>query len=436
MRAPPWPRTQRARALGGIVALALVASGVQVYRAHNVRVPLLSAAVVVGDHGRLFPLEPADRTRLFPGTRVLQRPELAGAAAEQTRWLNAGRVPGAGGPYADMVRTALVDLRTLTLPSGASLAGWPQAWRYVWPRDAAFVAVALARTGHADDAVGVLRYLQTLQATDGSFQARYLPDGSGRPPDGRGEESDGPGWALWAAEQVVLAVPSRARPSVAASLRQLVTRSVDRILDLTAGPAVLPPPSLDYWEVKDERLSLGTAAPMALGLRGAAALTALLGADPTVVRARDAPLDGAIARTFGPGGYPRYAGEDEADASVTFLLPPFASACPAPVLAAWRAARTSLRRPGGGLAPGAGWKDDGISWTAETALFALTAATTGDRRAAREYLTWLDGHRTDRGALPEKVLSNGEPAGPAPLAWSAALVVLAVDALGQPVACS
>jgi hypothetical protein len=120
---------------------------------------------------------------------------------------------------------------------------------------------------------------------------------------------------------------------------------------------------------------------------------------------------------------------------VTFLLPPFGSACPGPVLSAWRTARASLRRPGGGLAPGAGWKDDGISWTAETALFALTAATTGDRSAAQGYLTWLDGHRTDRGALPEKVLSNGEPAGPAPLAWSAALVVLAVDALEQPVAC-
>jgi GH15 family glucan-1,4-alpha-glucosidase len=334
-----------------------------------------------------------------------------------------------------MVRTALLDLRTLTLPNGASLAGWPQAWRYVWPRDAAFVAVALAHTGHADDAVGVLRYLQTVQAADGSFQARYLPDGSGRAPDGRGEESDGPGWALWGAEQVVLALPAGSRSAAAASLRQLVTRSADRILDLTAGPSALPPPSLDYWEVADERLSLGTAAPMALGLRSAATLTRLLGADPSAVTARAAALGRAVTRTFGPGGYPRYAGEDDADASVTFLLPPFGSACPGPVLAAWRAARASLRRPGGGLAPGAGWKDDGISWTAETALFALTAATTGDRSAAQGYLTWLDGHRTDRGALPEKVLSNGEPAGPAPLAWSAALVVLAVDALEQPVAC-
>jgi GH15 family glucan-1,4-alpha-glucosidase len=387
---------------------------------------------VISDEGLLLPLGPSDPAALFPGTRVLQRPELADAARQQARWLHAGRVPGLRGPYEDMVRKALLDLRTLTLPGGASLAGWPQAWRYVWPRDAGFVAVALARTGHPDDALGVLRYLQSVQAADGSFQARYLPDGSGRAPDGRGEESDGPAWALWAAEQVVLALPAQSRSSVAASLRPLVTRSSQRILDLTEGSSALPPPSLDYWEVKDERLSLGTAAPMAVGLRSAATLTGLLGGDPEVVTARAAALERAIELTFGPGGYPRYAGDDRADASVTFLLPPFRAGCAAPVLDAWRAARDSLRRPAGGLAPGAGWKNDGISWTAETALFALTAATRGDRNGAQRYLTWLDRHRTGRGALPEKVLSNGDPAGPAPLAWTAALVVLSVDALGQP----
>ena len=34
-----------------------------------------------------------------------------------------------------------------------------------------------------------LRFLQAVQAPDGSFQARYLLDGSG-PPDGRGGQDD------------------------------------------------------------------------------------------------------------------------------------------------------------------------------------------------------------------------------------------------------
>jgi GH15 family glucan-1,4-alpha-glucosidase len=39
-------------------------------------------------------------------------------------------------------------------------------------------------------------------------------------------------------------------------------------------------------------------------------------------------------------------------------------------------------------------------------------------------MDWLDAHRTRWGSLPEKVLADGAPAGPAPLAWTAALVVL------------
>jgi hypothetical protein len=96
---------------------------------------------------------------------------------------------------------------------------------------------------------------------------------------------------------------------------------------------------------------------------------------------------------------------------------------------AWTAAQSELRRPAGGLAPGAGWRADGISWTPETALFALTAAHLGRGDVAAHWLDWLDAHRTDAGALPEKVLADGSPASVAPLAWTAALVVLTVAEL-------
>jgi GH15 family glucan-1,4-alpha-glucosidase len=44
-------------------------------------------------------------------------------------------------------------------------------------------------------------------------------------------------------------------------------------------------------------------------------------------------------------------------------------------------------------------------------------------------LRWLDEHRTREGSLPEKVLSNGTPAAVAPLAWTAATVLIALDEL-------
>jgi hypothetical protein len=425
-----WP-SWRVRAAAAALAVAVVCGGAQLHRSQNVRVPLLASAVVIGVDGERLALTAGDVTLVVPGTRVLGVPELAATATEQARWLRSGRVPGADGRFADMTGTALLDLHTLTLPGGAAIAGWPQAWRYVWPRDASFVAVALARTGHRGDAVAVLQYLQRMQAADGALQARYLPDGSGRPPDGRGEQTDGLGWVLWASEQVVLTAPAGERAGLAASLRPLVTRSLARILTLTSGRTVLPPPSPDYWEVRDVRLSLGTVAPLALGLRSAPSLLALLGLPDADVVARAAALELALHRAFAPGRYPRYLDDAAPDASLAFLLPPFTEHCRPDVHDAWRGARDAMRRPAGGLAPGAGWKNDGISWTPETALFALTAAATGDRAAAEQYLTWLDRHRTGHGALPEKVLSNGDPAGPAPLSWTAALVVLTVDALDQ-----
>ncbi len=107
----------------------------------------------------------------LPGSRVLDPGPDAGAAtagaerlaAASRAWLAAGTVPGAGGPYEDMAQGALLDLRTLLLDDGAAVAAWSPRWRYVWPRDASFVAVALARTGHAADALAVLGFLQRVQ---------------------------------------------------------------------------------------------------------------------------------------------------------------------------------------------------------------------------------------------------------------------------------
>src|SRR5512135_2992162 len=73
-------------------------------------------------------------------------------ASRHERWLAEGAVPGERTRFAPMVSRALVDLRSLTADNGAALAGASSAWRYVWPRDASFVAAALAAAGHQADA--------------------------------------------------------------------------------------------------------------------------------------------------------------------------------------------------------------------------------------------------------------------------------------------
>jgi hypothetical protein len=191
---------------------------------------------------------------------------------------------------------------------------------------------------------------------------------------------------------------------------------------------------MDYWEVPERSLTLGTVAPMLAGLEASVGVYRDVG---QLVRAQRLAVAAIHLRTrveaaFGARGYPRHVDGDQVDAALTFVLPPFQ---PIPLQgtdAVWARALDAMRRPGGGLAPGEGWKEDGISWTPETALFALSAASTGRPDEARRWLSWLAAHRTPSGSLPEKVLSNGDPAAVAPLTWTAALVVLAVDELDRP----
>ena len=383
----------------------------------------------------------------------------------QDLWLAAGDLPGPA-RYADLAEQALRDLDALVLPGGAAVAGLTEGWHYVWPRDASFAAAALAATGHADDAYEVLRHLQALQRDDDPdpvFQARYLPDGSGEVPDDRGPQLDGSGWVLWAvarwydaasaSEAVGRAGSSGSSPGdpkghpradatgatratrgvadadlLLARLRPLVVRCIAAIR-ANVGPDGLPAVFPDYWEVREEEPTLGTAAALLLGLRAVGPVLDRIGEAPVddLVEA----LDGAVTAEFGPT-YGRHPGRGDHDTSVAFLMPPFAVATPQ-VQSAWSAAAESMGRPAGGLAPGSGWRQDGVSWTPTTAMFALTAAASGERVQALGWLDWLDAHRTDLGALPEKVLWDGSPSAVAPLAWTCALVLLTLDVLDDPV---
>ncbi len=444
-RTVPQGRPRNGLRLRGWVVLLLVMAllagavtgGVLWHRAHHVHRKLLSAAAGLGDGDRLVNVpQGSDPSVFVSGSRIVHDSRGAlGRARAQQRWLESGTVPGVSVPqFRSMITDALLDIRTLTARTGASVASGPSIWHYVWPRDAAFSAAALSVSGHVDDAETILSWLQRLPAPDGLFQARYLPDGSG-PPDQRGVQTDGTGWILWAIDVTVQHATPPQRQVLLDRLGPLISRTKTAALQLTSAPDALPPAAQDYWEVTDPRLSLGTAAPIALGLESAARLERLRGASRSAAQlaSRAAAVRASITREFGAAGYPRYRGGQHRDASLVFLLPPFTSDTDPAVLNAWGQARSGMARPGGGLAPGAGWRNDGISWTPETALAALAAAGTGDQAEAVRRLNWLDVHRTELGALPEKVLSDGEAAGPAPLGWTAAIVVLAAYQLDQPV---
>ncbi len=394
------------------------------------RISLYLDGIAVDDHGRLVAIPVGSGATYLEGTRVVDQGATTRAAADRA-WLASARIPGTQGPYADLVEGALLDLRALTGDDGALIAANSRRWRYVWPRDASFGAAALAVAGHPDDARRILVHLQGLQAASGAFEARYLPDGSGATPDDRRAQSDGAGWALWAIGVLLDNLPERKRAVVAAELRPLVDAANEHIAEQTTTRNGLPLPSSDYWETSTDVLTLGTAAPLLAGLESAVGIYGALGQVRDARRARlDADhLRAAVTEHFGRDGYPRHLHGRQSDAATAFLLPPFQPSALDGAPAAWAASIGPMLRPAGGLAPGASWRDDGVSWTPQTALYALAAASTGDLGRAEGWLTWLDEHRTASGALPEKVLADGSPAAVAPLAWTAALVILAVDAM-------
>ena len=443
---------------------------------------LLSGGLVVGGGGVLYPLAPGDTVAYVPGTRLPRAPEPWGLTTSQQSALarqalarrQAARLPQ--GRWADLADGALTDLLALTgpalmpgpmipagpadpsaepsagstppstptsaggagregrdsrealppgaevFPPGAVVAAPMSIWRYVWPRDAAFAAAALSAVNLADEALGVLGNLASWQRADGGFEARYTS--SGRVPDARPAQADGAGWFLWAAGRLLAdGVP-------AADLRDRLgtplARSASRLLRITDTPSHLPAASPDYWEVAETVLTLGTAAPVLLGLEAATALTragADLGTPAQALADRVAAVRSAMECNFAPA-WGRHLRCDDVDAAIALVLPPFTR----PLAGARTVRQTAaarMRRPAGGLAPGSRWRDDGVSWTPETALMAWSALSLGMEEEGARLLSWLEAHRTAVGALPEKVLADGAPAGPAPLAWTCALILLA-----------
>ena len=432
--------------------------------------------------GGLYPLAPDDTVAYVPGTRLPRAPEPWGLTTSQQSALarqalarrQAARLPQ--GRWADLADGALTDLLALTgpalmpgpmvpagpadpsaepsagstppptptsaggagregrdsrealppgaevFPPGAVVAAPMSIWRYVWPRDAAFAAAAFSAVNLADEALGVLGNLASWQRADGGFEARYTS--SGRVPDNRPAQADGAGWFLWAAGRLLAdGVP-------AADLRDRLgaplARAASRLLGITDTPSRLPAASHDYWEVAETVLTLGTAAPVLLGLEAATALARAgidLGGPAQALAERVTAVRSAMERNFAPA-WGRHLRRDDVDAAIALVLPPFTR----PLAGARTVRQTAaarMHRPTGGLAPGAGWRDDGISWTPETALMAWSALALGMEEEGTRLLAWLEAHRTAAGALPEKVLADGAPAGPAPLAWTCALILLA-----------
>ena len=350
---------------------------------------------------------------------------------ESRAWLASGDVPGRTAEEREMAERALLDMRLLLQDNGAVAAAWHTIWRYSWPRDSAFTAVAFARAGFLEEALRILRFNASTQRADGTWEARTLLDGSG-PPDNRAWQLDANGWVPWATWQYLQLVPGEEREEVVAELYPTVRAAADYAADSLDENGV-PPARPDYWESGYPAPNLGTAAPLLAGLRSAAAIAQEAGEADDAARwsAAAARLQRGIDMSFGAIGYQRTVVDGSGkDSAVTWLAPPFNPAGPV-VMDELDTTWDVLVQATGGVQPGQRWGDD-MTWTPETMFFALAWANEGQTARATELVEWMDAHRTAVGAFPEKVSPQGHPAAVATLGWTASLTLLTLDALEEP----
>ncbi|MGP3691616.1 hypothetical protein ACTVZO_44480 [Streptomyces sp. IBSNAI002] len=350
--------------------------------------------------------------------------------AESAGWLAKGTVPGTTNGQRAAARRALLSMRALLQPNGASAAAWSPPWEYSWPRDGAFVAAAFAATGHSEEAYRILQYDVRTQRADGTWEARTTLDGSG-PPDGRPWQLDGNGWVPWSVWQWYQAAPAGTRAAGLDALYPMVRKAADRAA-ASLGANGLPPASPDYWELPTATTNIGTAAPLLAGLNAAADLAGSRGQDADRVKwtAAARKLSAGIARYFAPLGYQRTIdGKHGRDSAAAFMAPPFNRA-PADLPAALVSTQRALLQPNGGLLPGndpgAPWGS--YAWTASTGFFALAWAQLGDTARADAVLNWVLAKRNGLGEFPETVNGAGHPSSVAPLGWTDAVMVMALSA--------
>jgi Glycosyl hydrolases family 15 len=311
------------------------------------------------------------------------------------RWLSRSQPFGSAAPKwaQSMYRRSLLTIHALTSrATGAVAAGARDGWAYVWPRDAATAALALAASGHRAEARHVARFLTGL---DLSAAARF--DEHGAPIPGRAAQGDAAGWVTVAARAT--GVPAPPRP--------FAWR--DRA---------------DYQES-----SPGTYLGNALAAAGARSSAAEVGA----VR--------EIGREFGAAhGLVREAGDPGSglDSAAGWAVRPFGLTALYPA-----AERTLLRlvRQGTryGITPGEGWKGGEDPWMAPTAWSAWALAALASeahshpsaaRAAALTLLTDLRRAATPTGDLPERVGAHTWiPTSTTPLLWSSAFAILALREL-------
>jgi glucoamylase len=337
----------------------------------------------------------------------------AGTIRSERSWLARGEPLGTAAPAwaKRMHARSLLVLRALTdMRRGAAVAGAREGWAYVWPRDAAAVAIAFARAGYRAEAGRIAHFLSKL---DVDAAARFYA--SGEPVPGRDAQGDASGWVAAACAAAAPADALRRSVEPRAGTHAPSRCESGRTIRASgwAGRG-------DYQE-KESGDYLANAIASGLGAPG--------------IRKAFAADDALARETADPGS--------GLDTAAAWAVRPF----PRPELRPL-VRRTLLRLAAEsgrfGLLPSQDWDGGEDPWTAPTAWTAWSLAALAredrragafavagrERRAALRVSAALRRAATPLGLLPERVdVETGAPRSTTPLAWSHAFAILALREL-------
>lgn len=298
-------------------------------------------------------------------------------------------------------------------------------YTYCWPRDAAWVAMALDRAGYRYLCRNTYQFFGRILDKRGFFRHKYTPAGdlgsTWHPlPMIQIDETGLPLYALyrhWLEDSNVMTISKLYDPFVRPAADFLVS-----FLDPGTG---LPQPSFDLWEERKGVYAYSCACVYA-GLQSAAQIASLIGDEASRAKWSAAALsvkEATVRRMYDPGlgRFLRGIGDDTVDASLFAvwylgLVPPEDPAA----VGTMSAIEQRLTRRDGGVARYEGDQYQGYmnSWPLCTLWLAQWYIRTGNLGRAMTLLRWAISHSAAGGLMPEQVSEFGEPISVLPLAWS------------------
>jgi len=371
-----------------------------------------------------------------------------------------------------LYRRSLLTLELLTdRETGATIAA-PEmdpdfvhsgGYGFVWPRDLVFVVLSFLAAGRGDLAAPALRWLTRTQAPEGLWLHRHWTDGALAPSWGL-HQGDETGAVLFAYESAWRALHDEELDRSLWPSARLAGSFLAAFLEPETG---LPRASVDLWEQHEGQHSY-TAAATASGLDAAANMAARHepALEPGFREAAERVRAGIEAELWSEehGRYlrTRWVGRRDRDGERKPVPPAFTTGLPYPNRAvlsvdsfdarvdssllglAWpfravdpggmrmRATAAAIERelllPCGGVLRHEG--DDyagGNPWLLTTLWLGLYYRQVGDEAGRQRCLDYALSRRTELDLLPEQADPAGKPAWVLPLAWSHAMLVLALQ---------